>query len=66
MYSIQNKNDKKTNIIQSKKKGKKNSTIVKNKIILLLDEVCWCCSKLFHLHKKVRMEYQQTRQNNKV
>jgi len=22
-----------------------------------VDEACWCCSKLFHLHKKVGKEF---------
>jgi len=26
-------------------------------IYLLVDEACWCCSKLFHLHKKVGKEF---------
>jgi hypothetical protein len=69
MYSLQNKNDKQKQNKQTKykaKKKKKNSRIVENKILLLLVETCQCCSKLFHLHKKVRMEYQQRRQSNKL
>jgi LAS superfamily LD-carboxypeptidase LdcB len=57
-------NKNKTNKIQSKEK--KNLKNLEKKKPLLLDEAYWCCSKLFYLHKRVKREYQLTRQNNKV
>jgi hypothetical protein len=68
MYSIQKQitNKNKTNKQITKQRKKTLKKIWKNKISMFLDEACWCCSKLLHLHKKVKKEYQLTRQSSKV
>jgi hypothetical protein len=58
-------NKNKTNK-QNTKQRKKNSRNLEKKTHVLLDEVCWCCSKFLHLHKRVGKEYQLTRQNSKA
>jgi hypothetical protein len=62
------KNDKQKQNKQTKYKAKKKKLkkIWKKKLPLLLDEACWCYSKLLHLHKRMRREYQLTRQSNKA
>jgi hypothetical protein len=49
-----------------KSKKKKTQEIWGKEKPMLLDEVCWCCSKLLQVHKKVRREYQLTRHNSKA
>ncbi len=57
-----NKNKTNKQNTKQRKKDSKNQ----EKIPLLLDEACWCCFKLLHLHKRVKREYQLTRQSNKA
>jgi hypothetical protein len=68
MYSIQKKmtNKNKTNKQNTKQRKNKLKKIWGKEKPLLLDEACWCCSKLLHLHKSMRREYQLTKQNNKA
>ncbi len=55
IYSTKKNEKKQTNKIE--RKGKKTQKFWKRNYLSLLDETCYCCSKLFHMYKRVGKEY---------